>query len=63
MSAEIIPLPRPDGGEVELAWATHRAFARAEAADPSLLDDVAHCRARDRAKREFDRLYSEWSRR
>lgn len=61
MSAEVIAFPRPDGSLVELAWATHRAFVRAEAADPALLDDPAHVKARDRAKAEFERLFAEWS--
>lgn len=60
MSAQVLTFPRPLGEEVEMAWATHRAFLRAEMHDPSLRDDDAHNRARDRASREFERLYEEW---
>jgi hypothetical protein len=60
VSAQIVPFPRPDGEEVELAWATHRAFCRAEAADPRLCHDSAHNKAKERAESEFMRLYNEW---
>jgi hypothetical protein len=48
------------GEEVETAWATHRALLRAEIHDQSLLNDPSHVRARDKAEREFERLYAEW---
>lgn len=62
MSAEIIPFARPAGHEVEDAWATLRAFDRAEKADASLLTDKAHRRGKERAAREYERLFTEWCR-
>lgn len=60
MSAQVIPMPRPDGDEVEIAWATHRALVRAETADPALKLDRAHNLAKQRAEKEFGRLFDEW---
>jgi len=60
VSAQIIPIPRPSGEEVEIAWAVHRALARAESADPALKLDRAHNLAKQRAEKEFSRLFDEW---
>jgi hypothetical protein len=60
VNARVLRFPRPMGEEVETAWATHRALLRAEIHDQSLLNDPSHVRARDKAEREFERLYAEW---
>lgn len=62
MGARVLPFPRPSGEDVEAAWAAYRAILRAEAADATLRDDHAHQRARDKAEREFERLFAEWVR-
>lgn len=56
----VVRFPRPLGEEVELAWAAHRAFIRAEVADPSLRFDSSHNKARDLAEAKFEQLYAEW---
>lgn len=63
VTARVLRFPRPLCEEVELAWCTHRAFSRAEAADPSLLNDPAHVKARNMAEARFEQLYGEWCRR
>ena len=60
VSARILTFTPISGRDVEIAWATHRAFKLAEAYDPSLLDDPVHRKARDKAVEQFERLYAQW---